>query len=668
MVKNTYLFFFSIILLLTHSCIVRDDSSTTALSIVALSPENQATGLSILSTISVQFSESIDKASVNSNTFQLQILSIDGIYSNINGMYSFGTDMKSIALTPTKNLEYNKTYRVIITAGESGIMSSSHQKLSSSPEWWFQTVSGTFDSDNDGLNDMDELSIYHTDPYNTDTDGDGLNDFAEILTELDPNNAADVSVVDDPLYTFQWHLNNHLYTPGEDVNVEPVWAIHAGSPEIVVAVVDSGVEATHPDLKDNLELSLSWHYQDQTSDPTPHLDQDDPYHGTACAGIIAARGWNNIGVKGVAPFTKLAGLNVFSTGVESDFQNALAQMGVHISSNSWGPSVSWTLEEWADIDFVEQGIVSGRDGKGIVYIFAAGNDGFNANNSSNVHSSRYTITVSAVDEDGVIAPYSNYGSNILVTAPGGSDPYIMTTDYTGTIYGYPSSETYSDNLNGDYTDNFSGTSAATPMVAGVVALLLQANPELTYRDVKYILATTARKNDPSDSGWNTVESVTPVHEFNPFYGFGIVDAMAAVSLARAFVTLGEEKEVSVNKTENASLTDNGTDTFAVAVTQSIIIEHIDIKLSLNHANIGDLEIELESPRGTISKVAFCKNIPDYAFTCESSWSSYDYNGWNFGSERHLDENSQGTWVMRVTDTNSGSIGTLTDWHLQFYGH
>ncbi|MCP4752292.1 MAG: S8 family serine peptidase, partial [Proteobacteria bacterium] len=401
--------------------------------------------------------------------------------------------------------KYGTTYQVHLS---SDIKSQTGDSLASIPEWSFKTEIKISDRDNDGLGDEDEINLYFTDPDDSDTDGDGLNDYAEILAGLDPTNDADVAANNDPLYNLQWHLENtgHQFVntiDGEDVNVSSVWGTYAGTPDMVVTVVDSGIEASHSDLKDNLDLSSSYNYavsKTEPADPTPtpaqlNDNQIDSFHGTACAGLIAARGWNDEGLRGVAPFVRLAGLNVFSTGADEDFYDALGKTYADISSNSWGPG-SWDLMEYPDIDAIEQGILLGRNGKGTIYVFAAGNDNFNANTSSNVHSSRFVITVTAVNAMGFKASYANYGFNILISAPGGElatykreHPAIVTTDYTGLNYGYDISGLYhfnvSNNENGDYTDQMDGTSAATPIISGVVALVLQANPDLTYRDVKY---------------------------------------------------------------------------------------------------------------------------------------------------------------------------------------
>ena len=170
---------------------------------------------------------------------------------------------------------------------------------------------------------------------------------------------------------------------------------------------------------------------------------------------------------------------------------------------------------------VDDGVEAGYGGKGVVYLWAGGNGGIFADNSNFDGYANYygVVAVCAVDDRGRRSWYSEQGANLWICAPssGGLFAGVFTT------YNY-----------GRYSDDFGGTSAATPAVAGVVALVRAANPALTWRDVKLILAASARKNDSGNSGWRTGASkygASGRYNFNHQYGFGVVHAKAAVDLA-----------------------------------------------------------------------------------------------------------------------------------------
>jgi kexin len=210
-----------------------------------------------------------------------------------------------------------------------------------------------------------------------------------------------------------------------------------------------------------------------------------------------------------------------------------------------------------------------------------------------------------------------------------------------------------------------GTSAAAPMVAGVVALMLEANPNLTWRDARYILATTARKNDPSDySGWTTNGAGWHI---NHNYGFGAVDALAAVQKARDFVSLGELKTYEQNETINASV--NFASSYNIPkinISGSDInkIEHVDVWVDIDdHLSPRKLNITLTAPSNTKSELA--RN--DFADTYKSKWKAGIYNGgYRFGSTRHLDESANGDWKLTISDSNT-TLTTFRRWGLTIYG-
>ena len=331
----------------------------------------------------------------------------------------------------------------------------------------------------------------------------------------------------DPLYACQWHLRN-LEDEDEDTNVESVWANGINGTGINVAVVDDGIDHYHEDLSPNVDTSLNHDYSggDDAHSPLQH-------HGTAVAGVIAARD-NDVGVRGVAPRATIYGYNFLTISTDFNGLDALSRnrniTAVH--NNSWGPAggpelspepASWELA-------LEASVEKGYGGRGTFYAFAAGNSaaqGDDANLSELANF--YAVTAAcAVGDSGVRSSYSETGANLWVCAPSSDSSRglrgIVTTD------------------NSDHYDNsFGGTSAAAPQVAGVAALVRHANRELTWRDVKLILAGSARMNDEENTGWDDgalqYGSSTERYHFNHEYGFGVVDAGAAVDLARDWVNV-----------------------------------------------------------------------------------------------------------------------------------
>jgi len=464
--------------------------------------------------------------------------------------------------------------------------------------------------------------------------------------------------VSDPLYDKQWYLHEK-----SGINVSTVWKEYLGN-GISISVVDSGIEALHPDLSENIDLTHSFRYSDGSSDPTPTTDElSDPFvdapHGTAVAGIIAAS-QNDIGISGVAPKANLIGLNVFSRPDDSAFEDAMLYPNVDISSNSWGADLSFGLDD----DFIVlDAIVFKMLTHPIIYTFAAGNEASNSEFSS-ILNSRYTLVIGATTEEKKVAPYSNYGANILCVAPGGDEgknsPKIVTTDLIGTVHGYDIQGDHFDifeNIGYDYTDNFNGTSAAVPMVSGIIALMLEANSELNYRDIKYILAHSSKKVDENHTSW--IENSADLW-VSRYYGFGLVDAEKAVKLAKNFQTL--PKEVTVQKSLkdlNISIEDNNEKGVSILldIDDNLIVEYAELEISTDHPYSGDLKITLTSPSGTKSILTDGGTITEDL-----------YNPWTFGAVGFMDEQSSGKWMLHICDISENDKGILSSVKLILYGH
>jgi subtilisin family serine protease len=480
----------------------------------------------------------------------------------------------------------------------------------------------------------------------------------------------------DPLLERQWHLRNTGQgggTAGEDLRAIDAWATTRGA-GVRVAVIDDAIEILHVDLKPNVvdRASRSYRPGNRGSQyPVPCVARVDD-HGTAVAGLVLARDDNGVGVAGVAPRASLVAYDALSSGTDADIADALTrESGLNqIYQNSWGSPDDGRLHpaENSFVAAIRNGIETGRDGKGSVFVFPGGNGGCYARDSGsgacqvdNANFDGYVnrlgvIAACAVDRSGRKPWYAEPGANLLVCGPSSGDAPDVTT--TG--------------LKGTYRDDFSGTSASTPMVTGVVALMLAANPALTWRDVRLILAESARRNDPTDAGWTSGPGGLP---FNHKYGFGVADAQAAVARARNWTSVGGYAAmrtcVIAERAPGAALPDPAADGTPVPVADSVVvsgcaitaIEFVELRLTASHPYSGDLRVRLTGPAGTTSELADARTclVGSQPSVCG------DYTNWSFGSVRHLGEAANGTWTLQVTDMVPIDTGRLDRWSIVIHG-
>ncbi|NJK28508.1 MAG: S8 family serine peptidase, partial [Coleofasciculaceae cyanobacterium SM2_3_26] len=293
-------------------------------------------------------------------------------------------------------------------------------------------------------------------------------------------------------------------------------------------------------------------------------------------------------------------------------------------------------------------------------------------NYNSYANSRHTITVGAIDETGKHAFYSTPGAPVLVSAYSIGDEEttqgISTTDVTGT-----------DGVSaGNYTHQFGGTSAAAPQVSGVLALMLEANPTLSWRDAQHILVETASKNDPSDTGW---EQNGVGRWVNYKYGFGAVDAEAAVARAETWKPVSKEvaiefPEIHMEENSNQGIgilvpdgDPNGipttVETTTVEVQDNINLEWVEVSFDANHPDIDNLHIELVHTDPTGRETASVLMEPHQS---PNSLLVKDHNfQWDFTTPRHWGETSQGTWKLRVSDRTDTNQGRWNSWKIRFYG-
>jgi subtilisin family serine protease/subtilisin-like proprotein convertase family protein len=472
-------------------------------------------------------------------------------------------------------------------------------------------------------------------------------------------------VPNDALFAQQWHLQNQGQTggtPGEDSNLVKAWEQGVTGQRVVIGIVDDGLQYTHPDLQPNYRADLSRDFNEQLSsggetyDHDPRPNNSFESHGTAVAGVSAAKGNNSIGGTGAAPNAGLAGLrltaNASNDVMEADALSYLSN-SIHIYNNSWGPADDGKTKKAPDpltAMALYLGATEGRGGLGNIYVWSGGNGRQNGDNVNydGYANSRYTIAVAAIDQNGKQSLYSEPGAALLVSAhSSGATANITTTDLLGSDGNSPN----------DYTSSFGNTSASAALVSGVVALMLEANPSLTWRDVQKILIDTARRNDPRDRDWKLNGGGYWV---NPKYGFGAIDAGAAVELAKSWQPLGTEVKITSGLiSASAALPDNtGSSRFStVTVSEDITVETVEVVFDANHTRRGDLKVQLISPDGTVSVLAEPHND-----------EGENYDQWVFTSTRHWGESSKGNWKLEVVDTvTNREIGTWDVWQLNLYG-
>lgn len=475
-----------------------------------------------------------------------------------------------------------------------------------------------------------------------------------------------LAVGEDPLLAEQWHLHNRLQ-PGEDVNLAPLAGSYRGA-GVRVAIIDDGLELGHEDLWPNIVPGASHDYVDGDANPDagPHR------HGTSVAGIVGARDENAVGGRGVAPRASLIGYNLLQQSTVTNEADALTRnvAATAIATNSWGGPNTRGLQPagllWRDA--IAYGLEHGRGGRGTIYTWAAGNGGPADNaNYDGYTNHRGVIAVAALKDDGRRASYAEPGANIWISAPGGEfcddGRTITTTDRSGDALGYNVATTAHDYDDKSYTRCFNGTSAATPSVAGVIALMLEANPTLGWRDVRLILAETARQNDVADSGWQ-VSATVPAYRFNHKYGFGAVDAQAAVARALTWTNVGPARRHAATSTRRWSIPDNSdaglSDTVTISDSGITAIEFVEIAFSSDHTYTGDLEIILTSPNGA-------ESLLSQTHACVSGCGKTSRWDWTFGSARHLGEAADGDWRLTVADKAARDTGAVLSWGVTVHG-
>lgn len=458
----------------------------------------------------------------------------------------------------------------------------------------------------------------------------------------------------DPLYREQWHLKNRGdkigLVEGADVKAEEAWEYTTGSREVIVCVMDDGFDLTHPDFNAPGKIVAPRDFGQEDFDPNPVFENDN--HGTACAGVAIAE-QNGVGVVGLAPGCSF--MPVRTSGWLSDrsivnlFQYAIDNHADVISC-SWSAAASNFPLSAKMHGIIHKAATQGRsNGKGCVILFAAANDNapLNGEKDGQTYHQGFAlhpdvIAVAASNSRDERSSYSNYGPELTICAPSNGYPGrgVVTTDRRG-VKGYSS---------GDYASDFGGTSSATPLVAGLAALILSVDPELSSAEVKSIMMETADKIDQENGRYEDGHS--------PLYGHGRINAYKAVALVAGD---GEERLPEVLFVEhrvNKSIPDEGKIEDTVTFPLDIVTKAVEINVDIRHTWRGDLMVTLKPPQG--HEIILQEKTGGSQDDIIASFRSTD--------EPELfapiiGKSAKGNWHLRVMDLAEQDVGVLIKWGL-----
>ncbi|XP_065224139.1 furin-like protease 2 [Planococcus citri] len=476
------------------------------------------------------------------------------------------------------------------------------------------------------------------------------------------------NVFPDPLFKEQWYLNGGA-KDGFDMNVGPAWQKGYTGKGVVVSILDDGIQTNHPDLALNYDPQASTDINDNDDNPMPR-DNGDNKHGTRCAGEVAGVAFNQYCGVGVAYNASIGGVRMLD-GTVNDAVEARA-LGLNINhidiySASWGPEDDGKTVDGpgplARRAFI-YGVTSGRHGKGSIFVWASGNGGRHTDccNCDGYTNSIFTLSISSATQGGYKPWYLEECASTLATTYSsgtpGHDKSIGTVDMDG-------------RLRPDHicTVEHTGTSASAPLAAGLVALALEANPNLTWRDMQYIVVITSKSLPlEKESGWalNGVK-----RKFNHKFGYGLMDGEAMVNLAEQWTNvpmqhicksqeINEDRPIDSNPGSvlTAYMDVNGC---PGTLNEVRFLEHIQCKISLRFFPRGNLKIDLTSPMGTTSTLLF-ERPRDVV--------SSNFDDWPFLSVHFWGEKAEGRWTLKIHNNGNRHInqpGILKRWQLIFYG-
>lgn len=503
----------------------------------------------------------------------------------------------------------------------------------------------------------------------------------------------------DNNYSQQWYLNHEggsSLARGSHIEVEKAWDITRGDRSVVVAITDDAIDLNHPDFQGTGKVVAPRDFKDKDFLPLPGSGSES--HGTACAGLAVAEE-NGSGIVGVAPGCAL--MPIRTTGflndssIEELFDWAIDH-DASVISCSWGAatvSFSLSLRQRAALN---RAATKGRQGKGCVIVFAAGNAnrpvsgtiferGWPQNilNGPTSWLGGFTvhpdvITVSACTSLNKKAAYSNWGNNVSVCAPSNNASPGMWFEKTGYINTAPTVKIsllgrgiFTTDLlgslgyeSGNFVRGFGGTSSACPVVAGVAALVLSANPELTAQEVKQILEETADKivDSQPDPQLGMRLGTYDNNGHSQWFGYGKVNAFKAVQAAAQRLNRSPHNDIERLKGRNGNrltIPDNNPQgiTSGIRVNHSGLLREIEIYVEIEHQFLGDIEVKIIAPTGqtVLLQNRTLGNRTDLQITYSLKTVP--------ALQQLLNQSALGVWQLLVIDCAHLDTGELKNWEL-----
>ncbi|XP_068561703.1 proprotein convertase subtilisin/kexin type 5 [Cebidichthys violaceus] len=447
------------------------------------------------------------------------------------------------------------------------------------------------------------------------------------------------------------------------MNIAGAWRRGYTGKGVVLSVLDDGIEREHPDLKPNYDPLASSDVNGQDEDPSPNNSNNaSNYHGTQCAGMVAATANNSRCTVGVSFHARIGGVRMLDGDVTDIVEaRSLSFRPQHIDVYiaSWGPEDDGaTLEGPGALArlALQNGIKTGRHGRGSVFVWASGQGGRRGDHCScdGYSSSIYTVSISSATRRGSQPDHLERCSSTLATAYSGGETEEVVTLGPQQSCSRAQSE----------------ASLSSSVAAGVIALTLEANPLLTWRDVQHIIVRTSKPHHLLAPDWSFNGAG---YKVSHLYGFGLLDAESMVKEAERWKRVPTQQEcVEEAPTQLSRTIHPGSPLMSVLESSGcsgepsqrvVYVEHVVVRVAITHSRRGDLSITLASPAGTVSQLLANRPLDD---------SPEGFQNWEFMTTHSWGEQAAGEWTLKIQDTSSqkrdnAELGTLKEWSLLIYG-